>query len=159
VDDERFDRLSRLLAGAGSRRSALRGLFAFGALAAAGRRTNPASAHAYRGPGEPCKNDSQCVGADVPLVCDWNGLDHDGTSRCCAYEGDGCSSDEACCGYTICAGGVCTDMTVAPIPGCTSAGCPCEPGWYGDNPCDDGLICCQVQTGELMCLPISTCWS
>jgi hypothetical protein len=159
VGGERFDRLSRSFGMGCSRRRLLRGVLGFGALAAAGRRVEAGLARAYRGPGEPCKNDSQCLGADVALVCAWNGIDHDATMRCCANEGDRCGSDEACCGYAICAGDYCTDMTVAPIPGCIGAGCPCEPGWYGDDPCDDGLVCCQSESGVLMCLPLYTCSS
>ena len=45
------------------------------------------------GPGDPCRSDSQCLGADAPLVCDWNGFGYDGELNCCTYEGNRCGFD------------------------------------------------------------------
>ena len=60
------------------------------------------------GPGDPCRTDSQCLGADAPLVCDWNGYGYDGELNCCTYEGNRCGSDAACCGLASCIGGFCS---------------------------------------------------
>ena len=77
-----------LLASAGA---ALLGAFRRGA-------SDVAAHHGSSGPGDPCRNDNQCLGADAPLVCAWNGFDYDGDLNCCTYEGNRCGFDEACCG-------------------------------------------------------------
>jgi hypothetical protein len=161
MNEQRLHIWTRALAQAGSRRSLLRGLMGGAAVLEMSRRDAPSAAahHGGSGPGDPCRSDNQCLGADAFLVCAWNGTGHDGSTNCCTYEGGRCGFDEACCGYAICVGGYCADVSVAPTPGCTSAGCACVPGWYGYDPCDDGLVCCQAETGQLMCLPLYTCTS
>ena len=112
MDDRRFDNWARTLAGHGSRRRVLGGLVGVGgaALLGAFRRgaTDVAAHHGNSGPGDPCRDDRQCLGADSPLVCAWNGFDYDGDLNCCTYEGNRCGFDEACCGYATCIGGICS---------------------------------------------------
>jgi hypothetical protein len=112
MDDRRFDNWARTMAGPGSRRRVLGGLIGIGSAAFLGafrRGASDASAHHGRsGPGDPCRDDDQCVGADAPLVCAWNGFDYDGDLNCCTYEGNRCGFDEACCGMASCIGGFCS---------------------------------------------------
>ncbi|MGH2615219.1 MAG: hypothetical protein ACRDJC_08270 [Thermomicrobiales bacterium] len=110
MDDRRFDSLTRALAGHRSRRKALRGLLGGGALLVVSRlRLRGADArHGTSGPGDPCRHDDQCIAADAPLVCAWNGFGHDGDLNCCTFDGSRCGDDRGCCGYSICAGGFCS---------------------------------------------------
>jgi hypothetical protein len=112
MDDRRFDNWARTMAGPGSRRRVLGGLIGIGSAAFLGafRRgaSDVAAHHARSGPGDPCRDDDQCVGADAPLVCAWNGFDYDGDLNCCTYEGNRCGFDEACCGMASCIGGFCS---------------------------------------------------
>jgi hypothetical protein len=109
VDDLRFDAWVRRLGGHRSRRTVVGGLVGGGALLLAARFGLPV-AQARRGtsgPGDPCRNSDQCVAADAPLVCAWNGFGHDGDYNCCTYDGSRCANDRGCCGYSTCAGGFC----------------------------------------------------
>jgi hypothetical protein len=112
MDDRRFDNWARTLARLGSRRRVLGGLAGVGgaALLGAFQRSvfDVAAHHGRSGPGDPCRDDSQCVGADAPLVCAWNGFDYDGDLNCCTFEGNRCGFDEACCGLASCIGGFCS---------------------------------------------------
>jgi hypothetical protein len=112
MDDRRFDNWTRAVAGLGSRRRVLGGLVGVGgaALLGAFRRgaSDVAAHHGSSGPGDPCRHDNQCLGADAPLVCAWNGFDYDGDLNCCTYEGNRCGFDEACCGLASCVGGFCS---------------------------------------------------
>ncbi|MBW3633210.1 MAG: hypothetical protein KY456_09295 [Chloroflexi bacterium] len=112
MDDRRFDNWARKVAGLGSRRRVLGGLVGVGgaALLGAFRRNafDVAAHHGQSGPGDPCRDDRQCVGADAPLVCAWNGFDYDGDLNCCTFEGNRCGFDEACCGLASCIGGFCS---------------------------------------------------
>ena len=86
------------------------GLLGSGALLAVARFGLP-TARARRGmsgPGDPCRNSDQCVAADAPLVCAWNGFGHDGDYNCCTYDGSRCADDAGCCGYSVCIGGFCS---------------------------------------------------
>ena len=117
MDDRRFDTWARTVAGLGSRRRVVGGLVgvAGAALLGAFRRsaTDVVAHHGRSGPGDPCRDDSQCVGADAPLVCAWNGFDYDGDLNCCTFEGSRCGFDEACCGLASCVGGFCNSATTA----------------------------------------------
>ena len=112
MDDRRFDTWARTVAGLGSRRRVLGGLVgvAGAALLGAFRRsaTDVVAHHGRSGPGDPCRHDNPCLGADAPLVCAWNGFDYDGDLNCCTYEGNRCGFDEACCGMASCVGGFCS---------------------------------------------------
>jgi len=110
MDDRRFDDWARSVASLGSRRRVLGGLVGGAALLGAFRRgtSDVAAHHASSGPGDPCRNDNQCLSADAPMVCAWNGFDYDGDLNCCTYEGNRCGFDEACCGLASCVGGFCS---------------------------------------------------
>jgi hypothetical protein len=123
VDEQRFDSVSRTLATTASRRTGLRLLLgtAGAGLLALVRPSAPDAAahHGALGPGDPCRSSSQCLGADAPLVCDWNGS----SLACCTYEGSRCGFDAACCGTALCLGGVCTNQ---PDYGYGGPGDPCQ---------------------------------
>ncbi len=105
MDGSQFDTIARSLARRGSRRGLLSGLAA-GLLAARGRSSAVAQGM-FLGPGDPCYDNTQCRGADAPLVCADNGFAYDGPLNCCAYAGSHCGVDEACCGTASCLGGIC----------------------------------------------------
>jgi len=118
MDQQQFDTWTRALAAGTSRRSGIRLLAGAGAalVAVAQGRAGVTARRGSAGPGDPCRTDSQCLGADAPLVCAWNGFDYDGDLNCCTYEGNRCGFDEACCGLASCVGGFCSS------DGFTSAG-------------------------------------
>lgn len=109
MDEQRFDSLTRSLAGRRSRRALGRGVLGGGlGLALSRLWAGPASARRGRsGPGDPCRHDDQCWAADTSLVCAWNGFGNDGDYNCCAYDGSRCGGDRDCCGYGSCNGGFC----------------------------------------------------
>jgi hypothetical protein len=120
VDDERFDSLTRLLAAGLSRRQGIRVLAGAGAalLALARPVARGASAqYAMLGPGDPCRDSSQCVAADAPLVCADNGFAYDGPLNCCTSVGSRCGFDEACCGDAACIDGFCGSIQAFAGPG------------------------------------------
>ena len=61
----------------------------------------------------PIRGRDQCVAADTPLVCAWNGFGHDGSLNCCTFEGSRCSDDRGCCGLNTCDGGFCSSSGVS----------------------------------------------
>jgi hypothetical protein len=143
VEDRQFDTLVRGLAAGTSRRTGLRLLAGAGAALVAlarGRDSGVLARRGTAGPGDPCRTDSQCVGADAPLVCDWNGYGN-GTN-CCTYEGSRCGFDAACCGTALCIGDYCASQSPS---SCTGVGCACTTGTY--SPCDYGLSCCAIYSG------------
>ena len=116
MDDRQFDALARGLGSGTSRRGVLRLLAGAGAaLLALGRGSGVMARHGTVGPGDPCRDTSQCVGADGPMFCDWNGYDSDGGLNCCTYQWNPCGFDAACCGTAVCIGGVCGASD--PVPG------------------------------------------
>jgi len=125
--DERFDRLTRALAGKVSRRASL-GILAGGVLAglAQGRRDETSvSAQQINlnqtgwgfSPGESCVNDYQCDNSFPELgitYCAENGSDgpYGPDTVCCRVEGGACGGPlsarhDLCCFYLLCMGGVC----------------------------------------------------
>jgi hypothetical protein len=110
MDDRQFDTWTRALASGTSRRTGIRLLAGAGAalMAFARSREGVTARRGSAGPGDPCRHDDQCLGADAPLVCAWNGFGYDGELNCCTYEGNRCGSDEACCGLASCFGGFCS---------------------------------------------------
>jgi hypothetical protein len=93
-----------------SRRTGIRLLAGAGAtlLALARGQAGVTARRGTAGPGDPCRHDDQCLGADAPLVCAWNGFGYDGELNCCTYEGNRCGFDAACCGLASCIGGFCS---------------------------------------------------
>jgi hypothetical protein len=146
VEEQRFDSWTRAVAHAGSRRRLLRALLGAGAALVATRRgrSDALAHHGMAGPGEACRTDSQCVAADAPMVCAWNGYGSAGAA-CCTYAGSNCADDAWCCGTNVCIGGTCTSQS----PSCTGEGCDCllyrDPGCLAScplyDPCDAGLVC------------------
>ena len=153
MDEQRFETWTRAFARSGSRRRLVRALVGGSALLAAARRglSNTVAHHGMAGPGDPCRSDDQCVAADAPMVCDWNGYGN-GPS-CCTYEGSNCADDSWCCGSNLCIGGTCTSQS----SGCTGEGCACYQGTYDPDPCDPGLVCCLNTDTSGTCLPQYTC--
>jgi hypothetical protein len=157
MDEQRFDSWTRALARPDSRRRFVRGLVGGSALFAAARRglADTAAHQGVSGPGDPCRTDSQCVAADAPMSCDWNGYSNG--LNCCTYEGSNCADDTWCCGTNVCIGGTCTSQSYS----CTGAGCACYQGAYDANACDPGLVCCLNQVpvinGNGGCVPVAQC--
>jgi hypothetical protein len=108
MDDLQFDSWTRALASGTSRRTGIRLLAGASAtlLALARGQAGVTARRGTAGPGDPCRTNGQCLGADAPLVCDWNGYSN-GTN-CCTYEGNRCGFDAACCGLASCVGGYCS---------------------------------------------------
>lgn len=125
---DRFDKLTRDVAGAASRRAAL-GLFAGAgfALLPLGHGRGP-SALALQtginqtgwgfGPGESCVSNEQCDNSYPELgvlVCADNGSvygPYGGELHCCRYDGGSCGgplsdAHNVCCGDLLCLGGAC----------------------------------------------------
>ncbi|MBW3633773.1 MAG: hypothetical protein KY456_12185 [Chloroflexi bacterium] len=120
MDDVRFDRLTRALATGASRRTGIRLLAGAGAalLALARSADRDVSArHALLGPGDPCRDSSQCLAADAPLICADNGFTFDGPLNCCTYVGSRCGSDQGCCGTAACIDGFCDTIQDVAGPG------------------------------------------
>lgn len=126
--DERFDRLTRALAGGVSRRAGIRLLAgATIAMLPLARRNSP-SASALQsginqtgwgfGPGESCVSNEQCDNSFPELgilVCDDTGYvygPYGGELHCCRYEGGSCGgplsdAHNLCCGDLLCLSGRC----------------------------------------------------
>jgi hypothetical protein len=150
VDDQRFDLLTRKLAGNAMRRGILRGLAGMAALLVVGYRTRVAVARrTFAGPGDSCRSDSECLAADAPLICDDNGFAYAGPLNCCTYEGSRCGSDEGCCWDNACVNGFCTSTPVSLGPGDQ-----CNPG----DRCiaADAAVTCDfvANTGDYRCCSI-----
>ena len=146
MDGHQFDRFARMLARRPSRRGLLGGLAA--TLLASRDRSSAVAQGMFLGPGDPCRDTSQCVGADAPLVCAWNGYGNDGGLNCCTYEGSRCGFDAACCGTAMCLGGICTSQ-----PSYASPGDPCQTTDQCNRP-QTGAICeYTASTGDSRC-----CW-
>lgn len=126
--DERFDRLTRRVAGGVSRRTSLRLLAgAAAAMLPLERRSTPASSAQDDdinqtgwgfGPGESCVSNGQCDNTYPELgllVCADNGYvygPYGGELHCCRYEGGTCGgplsdAHNFCCGDLLCLGGRC----------------------------------------------------
>jgi hypothetical protein len=161
MDGQRFDRLTRRLAGTTSRRGSLRLLAAAGAMVwGLTRGKGEAAAQSYyRSAGEPCWDDDQCVAADTALVCADNGTFEDGTLNCCAFVGSRCGADTHCCGRDICVNGFCQ----------ASSGASNVPPSYGPaslspgDPCQTTAQCNRDVTGAICEFTTSTgdsrcCW-
>ena len=126
--DERFERLTRALAGGVSRRAGVRLIVGVGiAMLPLGRSNSPGASALQTGinqtgwgfgPGESCVSTSQCDNSYPELglqVCDNNGYvygPYGGELHCCRYEGGSCGgplsdAHNFCCGDLLCLGGTC----------------------------------------------------
>ena len=102
MDDRRFDNAVRSFARHRSRRALVGGLFGGVALLTARLRVPGAAARqGYSAQGEPCYDDAQCLAADSPLVCAWNGYGSAGAACCAGIDGR-CGDDAGCCGPNTC---------------------------------------------------------
>lgn len=152
MEEQRFDRLARIVATRGSRRRAVATL-ATGLLAVWSHR-RPAAAAEF-GPGQACTRTNQCYNAYASrYVCDDNNFDYDGPTNCCTYEWGGCGANEHCCGVLSCIDGTCRYFSQLAGAG---KGCwrdaDCDPGSTGlycdfndwDN---SSLVCCHYAGGS-----------
>lgn len=183
MDDQRFDRLTRLLATGSSRRRGLRALAGAGAaLLAIARGRGVSADHGWIHLGGACYQDEQCdqSAVDYPFlaICASNGFDYDGPYNCCVSEDGPCSAHEHCCWDLECRSGVCVDLFLGSgAPGSLGLGEPCgdpvQCAGYGlnatcaDNDIDPGGVCCgfygvscssnQQCCGSMFCGPEGFC--
>ena len=172
VDEQRFDDLTRAIAGGASRRRIVKGLVAgvAGGLVGFGR-FGRARGQQSVGLGGPCSAigaNAECSQAGtpaggVPVICGDNGVGRDGAFNCCRNAGGVCSADFQCCGAAVCASGVCANGGVSGLPlgsscaassQCSQAGGPvvcADNGFLRDGTTN----CCRNQggacTGEAGC--------
>jgi hypothetical protein len=154
MDDRRFDDAVRFFARHRSRRALVGCLVGGGAalLTAHLRSPGAAARQGYSAQGEPCFDDAQCLAADTPLVCAWNGYGSAGAA-CCAPSGGRCGDPAGCCGPSTCYLGTCWDLT-SPAAGESCWQLPGDP-----DPCADGLVCIHdSETGGAWgtCQPLAT---
>jgi hypothetical protein len=131
-----------------------------------GQCTTTADDGYYRGPGEACFSDDQCLAASGALYCADNGF---GYTACCAAEGDRCASHDGCCGYLGCHGGYCGYETGAfdgtlPLGAQCSSIAECEGGGYYTDCTNNGgftQVCCLINgqgcSSDLDCCGMSYC--
>jgi hypothetical protein len=60
-----------------------------------------------RGLGEECSADAECTIEGGASLCRDNGINTDGRTNCCRYEGGACGADPHCCAGLRCLNGVC----------------------------------------------------
>ena len=139
MDPDRFDHLTRAVAGRRSRRAALRALAgAAAALLPFARGSRTQAMQGFVPIGGTCYHSDQCYdpGGFGPLYCDDNGFAYDGDFNCCRYEGGFCGDfDENCCGNLACVNGTCTATVDYRGPG--------EPCWSDEQ--------CRAASGALYC--------
>jgi hypothetical protein len=154
MDDRRFDNVVRSLVSHRSRRGLVGGLLGGGlAMVAAHLRLPGVEAgQGYSAQGEPCYDDAQCLAADTPLVCAWNGYGSAGAACCTGIDGR-CGDDAGCCGPNTCYLGTCQNLNI-PAVGEACWQLPNDP-----DPCDDRSVCIHDwQSGDIWgtCQPFAT---
>jgi hypothetical protein len=116
VEAKQFDRLTRSVSRATSRRGVLRGLgAALAGLVVTSAESDAAARGSYTVPlGGACYHDRQCFNEYVPthrrqrnpdlqiVYCEDNGFTYDGAFNCCRHSGGACYVDEDCCGTRSC---------------------------------------------------------
>lgn len=117
MDGHRFDRWTRALATAASRRAAVKGAVAAAAAFVGIQRTSggPALAQQNVPLGGRCSAlgaNAECSQAGTPsggvgVVCSDNAVARDGSANCCRNAGGVCAEDFHCCGSTFCTNGIC----------------------------------------------------
>ena len=153
-DDRQFDDVVRSLVRHRSRRALVGGLLGGGLalLATHLRMPGAAAGEDYSLQGGPCVDDSQCLVADTPLVCAYNGFGSAG-SACCAPVSGSCFDNGDCCGPATFYSGHCWDFT-SPSAGEACWQLPGDP-----DPCVEGLICTHDWQSEGIwgtCQPLFT---
>ncbi len=151
MNDHRFDDVVRSFAGRRSRRAFVGSLLGGGLALLAARLRLPGAAarQQYSVQGEPCIDESQCLGAEI-LFCAYNGFGSAGAA-CCAPVGGSCFDSAGCCGPATCYSGNCWDFS-APAEGEACWQLPGDP-----DPCVEGLICTHdMQSGRIWgaCQPL-----
>ncbi len=116
MDDRQFDTLARTFARRRSRRALGRGLLGgvVGLLAARFGSPGAAAREGYSLQGGPCVDDLQCLFADTPLFCAYNGHGSAGAA-CCAPSGGRCFDNADCCGPATCYSGRCFDLSAPAV--------------------------------------------
>jgi hypothetical protein len=157
MDRDRFDVLTRTMATSHSRRKALGRIAAAGVVAAVARLGLQRSAAARcTSDGCYCKTggNDRC---DSWLICCPRSQNIPGPGVCATedacYYGAACDSNgNACAGYCgwdgpceNCCSGYCNNYGQCDNARCSSVGCACDSGSYGE--CDAGLTCCSLNTG------------
>jgi hypothetical protein len=177
MDRTTFDRITRVLGSAGSRRAGLR--MAAAALFGAGatRVVGPGTAAATPRPAGPCKStkrqDNTCTKASQCCtgVCDTSkgATNKDGQGRCrCVRRGGNCTEDRNCCSrrgqQMTCIGGVC-DMPATCLglqAACVSGVDTCCAGECAQRPVSiaprgqSAFVCC-VQDQQSGCVVDADC--
>jgi hypothetical protein len=152
MNDHRFDEVVRSFAGRRPRRAFVGRLLggSMALLATRLRLPGAAARQQYSVQGEPCTDDSQCIGAEI-LFCAYNGFGSAGAA-CCAPVGGSCFDSAGCCGPATCYSGQCWDFS-APAEGEACWQLPGDP-----DPCVvNGLICTHdMQSGRIWgaCQPL-----
>jgi hypothetical protein len=137
MESTRFDRLTRLLATANSRREVLKTLAGATAAVGAGVVIAPASrAQTCGDPGDDCATDEDCCQG---FYCNFDGICAGAAE--CADIGGGCDADAVCCGDAVCseADRVCVAAA--------SDDAECA----DDGDCDGEAICCGGVCAEIAC--------
>ena len=121
MDPTQFDRLTRAISHAASRRGVLGGVAAAltGFVATASGSEGRAAAPHSVPLGGACYRDRQChndyvptrhrhLNPDLQIVhCAENGFTYDGQFNCCRYSGGACYVDEDCCSTRVCVKQLC----------------------------------------------------
>jgi hypothetical protein len=116
MDGSRFDALTRMIGGAGTRRSALGAAAATGAVV--GLAALSGTAEAKKGhkkckkkkckpfaAGSLCSTNKQCCANETNRICALaRGFDQ---TICCGGTGAGCTTDDSCCRQFSCVAGAC----------------------------------------------------
>jgi hypothetical protein len=147
MDQERFDRMTRLFGSAASRRATLAGLagLAAGALPALAEQAAAKPGRKRPGPEGPCGNGSRkrnictrdkdcCTGICNTAAGKTN---KDGKGRCrCLPKGQTCTEDKNCCGGRACVDGICGG----------GGGGQCIPEGFTNICIGQGDVCCSPVT-------------
>lgn len=161
MDEQRFDRLTRRIATAASRRSVFRAAAAVaaGAVVAQVRGRGALAQEGSLALGAACTSASQCPQVSGVTACADNGYAEDGPLNCCRTTGGACFDTEYsadCCSGLYCRGGVCSDLSVTgDLPAgsyCVSTSQCSQAG--GPTVCsDNGIVedgtrnCCLMEGG------------
>ena len=118
----------------------------------------------YRGwnDADPCDPGLVCCLNEVPVMGGNGGCVS--AAQCgasCTGQGCDCTSDGDCDAGLMCcvqgdpgAPGTCQTLDACPGSLCTGEGCDCD--FHDPSPCQDGLMCCAVQSG-FICATAANC--
>lgn len=144
MNGQRFDRWTRSLVRATTRRRAIGGAAGAAALLLSGfHRTRAQEVVAA---GEACSSTEDCSQLGGPTVCADNGLTEDGALNCCRIEAGACARPADCCGALDCVDGFCVGDSPPP----TGDSSP-PPTGESPAPTGDGLALGAVCTETSQC--------